>query len=851
MLPFLKITNTSPLIPHKFLTKIRALLGRLKEGFESRFPLRQAKRPWLRKILLAACVLFPVLFFLSLVRFFRAPEHLQASLLAQAEENLGADLSFQEAKIVFRPFPLLRLTRPHLEVTVEGLSHLSAEEADFSFHWLPLLWGRIRLSGFRIREGKADVWEIPFEHLQLKFTGSGLGGSAVFHWKASLAGEKTLLQGKGKLHFQKGKENFWKALKFQTKMAFSGFSLAHREGASFLKYFPTTNLSGTLAGAVQFEKESGKNFVNGKIKFQVKDFQSKNSGKFSPAGEAELLWNAENNSVHLKQLSFKTPFGEVGGAAVFNPETRQIQEARVTGHKVILDELVRYFPSLHSALPLDIGFSGENEFDLTFGGSWDYLSLHANWDLTSAVLTYGNIFSKPKDFPMRLNFDFLLKDGSTLSGDLSLRLHDTTLKGAIVKLNLKSGLGEMTFLTNKFDVKGWEKLLTPLTSYRMSGEAKVLLSFKGNLTQLDKTEKMMNLTLENVNVLTPTGRGLRGIHALMDVSPLSLRVTRGAFQTAGSVIRFEAEIYNLQENPQGKIQIHSPKLEPFALLDSARALKAFLYPGKHLFPGRKLKMAMNRFLPKPLGLEELTLKLELQKDKLNIQDLEFQALEGHFKIEGEVNQASEKSNFQLGLVIDKISLAQYFEGRGQESFLEGNFFLNGRFQGEIRKGEEIPEKLSGQGTLSVTNGEWHTLDLVSSLSHLEPFQNFTLAPSHSTSFDDLKASWKWDGKKFETSDLILHSKDFWIEGEGHLTLEGILNSKLEIYLSSSLSDEFLDSLKVENSWQGKQLGPIPFLIVGSLAKPEPKADDLHLQPFLEAFRARRFRRIMSDPFTKS
>ena len=805
---------------------------------------------WIKRISILVFIGVVAGGFFSLSLFLRNPERFKGFLTAQIENRLGTRLSFQESKVVFTPFPAVQIKGALLELEVSNLPSLRAEEVRFSFHFLPLLWGRLELSGFQMKKGEGIFWGIPLSNMFLKIRDLSSKKFSPFEWRADGADEKEIVEGKGGVALQNQGENIWIGSGFKGDIAVKGFDLSKGVAQDLLKHISRTRMSGELAGKLHLEKEKGKSIVDGTAEFALNNFRSGSSEAFSLTGHGELLWNLEGDSAEFKEISVTTPFGDWDGRGVLNVETGEIGEVRLTGRKVVLDELVRRFPGLQSALPLDTGFSGESELDLTVQGTWDYLSLHTNWDLTPVVLTYGKVFSKPKDFPMVINADLLLKGGDVLSGDLSVRIGQMTAKGTVVGLDLKTGVGELTILTNKFELKGWKSLLSPLAKHELSGSAKVLLNWKGNLTQLGKTERSLNLTLDDATLLSPSGRGIRKANGFFDISALSLRVKDARFEIGGSLIQVAAEIFNLKEKPQGKVEVTASQLDLFALFENLETFHSFFLSEKTRASWKEFKGTLQRYLPKPFALDRLSLSLVAQPGKLALENLSFQALNGDFHIRGETDWPSEKQNFWFETELDRASLARYFEGMGKgDKFLDGNLFFKGRFQGQGAKLEDVSENLSGQGTLSVTNGEWDSLDLMSPLVALGPLHALTSYRFRSTPFLDLKATWNYAKGKFDTNDFILNSDQLWVEGQGNVSTQGVLNSRLRIYLSKALTDKVLKSWGAAGKGGGKQLGPFPFLLVGNLSKPQAKADDRFMETFLLAIRNRRFREILRSPFS--
>ena len=92
--------------------------------------------------------------FFSFSRWAKAPQSFEAPLIALIEERLGTHLSFQEAKVVFTPFPALQLQKLRLDSPNEQVTGLAAEEVRFALRFLPLLFGRAVPSGLWVRGGE-------------------------------------------------------------------------------------------------------------------------------------------------------------------------------------------------------------------------------------------------------------------------------------------------------------------------------------------------------------------------------------------------------------------------------------------------------------------------------------------------------------------------------------------------------------------------------------------------------------------------------------------------------------------------------------------------------------------------
>lgn len=774
--------------------------------------------------------------FFALTQAFHASGRIQETLVTEIHDHWGAQLSFREAKVIFSPFPALLVSKPRLESLNEGYPTLNAEEARFSIQIFPLLWGKIRLSGVQIREASGNLWGVALQKVDFEIKGLYSKRRAPYKCKAQGKDGKTLLEGKGNLIFDGSAEDIWKGIGLAGRFNISSFSLPENLDAQLLKRLPPFFQTSRVKTSLQISKEKGRKILAGELQLNMEGPKSENSAPLFLSAKSNLSFNPENDLLEFSQTSFGTPFGELQLTGIFNVETGEIKEARLMGRKIILEEVVHFFPGLDTFLPLNTGFSGESEFDLTVRGALDYLAIHANWSLTPAVLTYGTVFSKPKDFPMGINFDFNLKAKSILAGDFSVRIGETTVKGVLSDVNPLKREGEVTVLTNKFSLKDWSLLVTPFSQYQMSGFAKVLWSSKGAL----------NLSLERASLISSSGKGIQEITGQFDMSPFQFKIKEALFKTGDSSLQIEADIYNAADKPQGKIQILSERINPRLFIENIRTLDISLLKQSGVWS--ELQKFAAFFLPNDV-FEELTLKATLEPDKWTLEELEFRWLAGSVHLQGMQEQSEKSPGLQFEIQIDQISLARYFEGLGRANeALEGNLFFTGKFEAKGKTFADLSKTLTGQGTLSITNGKWYSFDLIGPLKHLEPFESLSSFQSDFLSFHDLKTQWDYKLEKFTADNLLIHSEDFWIEGKGNLSLEGILNSRLEVYLSSFLTEKLFQTWNASETTEGKKLGPLEYLAVGKLTKPELQMDDRSTAPLFEAIRSRRFRKLLREPF---
>jgi len=122
----------------------------------------------------------------------------------------------------------------------------------------------------------------------------------------------------------------------------------------------------------------------------------------------------------------------------------------------------------------------------------DHLALHANWNLSPTILTYGRFFQNLRIFPEYCLWPFAQRRVN-LAGDFTIRIHNTSFKGSLLDFKIKDKNGQLNLLTNKFNLGGWRLWSRPARGV-LSGDMKVFLNLKGDFRNPSALERMMNIT---------------------------------------------------------------------------------------------------------------------------------------------------------------------------------------------------------------------------------------------------------------------------------------------------------------------------------------------------------------------
>ncbi len=772
------------------------------------------------------------------------PQTVQKELLHQMESFTENPCAFSQARMVY--FPQVKMEFKDFTANWTGQKKMQLEAKSFKIglRIFPLLLRKVKIGSIEMITGRwrSAPWTV--ENLQLKLRSAGWQEPAMrFELEGSLVPISKSLLAKGHLFYDSTKELNWNSAGLEGKLLVRSFNL--REMGGWLEPLPLQIENGQVSGEIKFHKEKNNDFLelSGETSVQNFVYQIENEGKIALSSSInlglnfDLSWNPQAEEFVIKSSRFDSPIGILEAEGQGSLGTGQIQEIRVRGTQIALDGIPQYWIPLKKAVPSNFGFSGISNFEISLRDTWDHLSLHASWDLTPVILTYTHYFSKPKDLPLQGTFDMLLKEKKTLSGDFSLRFPEMVLKGTLTDFDLETRQGQINIITNKFPLKGLESLLIPLQNFKPEGEAKILGNWNGNFNDPKNLQSILNLTVENGKFVKDNGMGIHDVNFSLDYGALGAILKQARFTLGESVFQGDISIYHPFENPAGEGKISASHLEPLKVIsflqewteggDASGSLnREALENLKSIF--------QNPFLTRE-PVERLEAEIQYSDRKWLIPRLESEIYGGKLSLEGEINNQGEAPSYKIDLELDRLSLARLLgQGIEKEAAVEGNLFLKSHFEGMKPKDQKWMEALQGEGNFILTNGRFKTFDLMSTLSKIPELKLLNPHVSGTTPFDDVHSELSLKNKKISMKKLALISPKLTVEGGGEMGLEGVLNYRLNVFLSTTLSREVLEPLFGQGiSVEGKQLGPIALLLSGRLEKPEVQPDPELLPQFVE------------------
>ncbi len=164
------------------------------------------------------------------------------------------------------------------------------------------------------------------------------------------------------------------------------------------------------------------------------------------------------------------------------------------------------------------------------------------------------VFLKPQGTVFETDYDLLLEAGSHLSGELNARLGEITAKGSIPKCDVRTGVGELTILTNKFSLEPIASWIPPLAAVSLGGEIKILINLRGPWGTPAELRREMNVTLEGVSVASQGAKLVDGISGVLDASSVGFSLEKAQLHFPGEPVMWGEARYDAPSG--GQLEVH-------------------------------------------------------------------------------------------------------------------------------------------------------------------------------------------------------------------------------------------------------------------------------------------------------
>lgn len=768
----------------------------------------------------------------------------------QGFENF-TDSTFEASasQVVYLPVPGIRFQNAHFQFK-KPVSSLKASSAMIYLKLIPMVFGKLEISSVEVKNGTLEIItdltkknsadRIQLQDFQARLDSTPLSRFFDLNMQGNVKGGATAVM-KGRIGIENSERFDWKMLSAEGEAVIDPIQI-NRLPANFLaEWFGGQEAEfrqGTIGGTLSYEKKPQADWIKVKGQFDIKEFiyQLTMKGRvvISPSINTVMSyhadWNPFNSEVIVRPTTIELPFGQLEVSGQGALQQKKIQELRMRMRKFRLESIPEYFLSIKEDLPFNTGFSGESDLEVSVQGTFEKLQLHGNWDLSQSFLSYSRFFSKPKDFPFNVAFDFSVDQQHDLSGDFSVRCLEATAKGNIPKFNLLTKEGSINVLSNKFSLAGWEKLVPVLEGFGVKGALKVLASGEGQFKNPEKLRTVWNVNLEDAEITAPSGKKLSKVSGLLDMGGTTFELKNARMEFEGGGIDTSLIAYNFLSpdvNMKGSFQGAHLKVDSFLKTLEEIGMKLG-EPSFKLSFWESLRNQTHLFFPDPAILDALAFDFSFTDHKFSVHQSEYSAFAGTGQFDFQMNTV--EHSWKGNLEADKINLAQFFsQTRKQQAPVEGNLFLKLDLESPDISQSDWVNQLSGTGSFSVTNGEINGLDLMGSVNKLPALSFLELSSDGKTVFTDIRSPFNIKNGKISMAQLKLMGRDVSLNGEGSLSFDGTLNYRMGVYLEK----QHIRKLAGDTGFQDEKLGPIPFLLVGTLEEPVLQVDSALMPEFLE------------------
>jgi len=721
---------------------------------------------------------------------------------------------------------------------------MQAAEVKIYLARLPMLLGRTEIAKIVMTQGDFQ-FEFPafpqYQMIHVQNANLELGALAAkspikFKVDGGINDTGQAISAEGYFSLDSLEEWSWEASEFDTKIKINEITLGGLKEI-FKQVFGINVLEGVWSGTWQLNKQASTSTFNMGAQMDIKGLiyqidaegQDSVSPKMDVRAEYELSWDTEKDVLNVQSMAVTFPVGQIRLEGMIDWQMKEVKDLRVTASNIVMESIPQYFTGLKKAIPFNIGFSGQSDIEMSLSGTWDNLALHVNWDLTHSLLTYARYFSKPKTYPMNLTFDYLLKDRSLLSGDFSVRINDVTMKGTLTDLDLASGEGQINILTNKFQLNGWEKLIPPIQNLKIEGQAKLLANFEGNLQKIYDTKTTFNITVEEGKMTSTKGTSISGINLALDLSPLAFDLRKATFNIDDSAVAARVLIYGLKESPSVELSLDSQSMNAarvFTVVDDFAS--EWLTPAESKIKEDFIDHVIYLF-PEGQFLSNVAMNAEFKNHRWTLANLVFSAYQGDISLQGIWDLSGWPGTYHMTGNLEKISLSRFHTRADQEAKppVEGNLFLKVDVEGQA--GDAWLDSMRGTGAMLMTNGAFRTVNLFSTIGKIAEFEAIAGLSGGGTPFHDIHSPLEIENRKVTMQDLAILLDKARIQANGEVSFRGVLNYRLEVFLSPALFPKGAEALPTGSE---DFLGPIPLLLSGPFDSPELKPDLPQVPNFL-------------------
>jgi uncharacterized protein involved in outer membrane biogenesis len=599
-------------------------------------------------------------------------------------------------------------------------------------------------------------------------------------------------------------------------------------------------------GEVRYlDQKAGTDFRANQIDLKVRDFD------LNRAFSAELAVAVFSQKQNLK---VQAQIGPIGSRTDF---TDVPIDGSADIESLDFGKLKSALPAVKAALPKDADVSGiVTVKNLRLKGTLKKLALKGALDGTDATVNFGNTLRKTAGIPLTVAAEAQFGDGLFRLGQTKMKLHTMELSG---KGDIGLGNAAMlnlSLVSNRFSLDGWEKIVPLLQDYQLSGNVEVqATTIQGSLGKGETPKIQGTLALSGVSAKPPQfPKPIKDLDTRIDFTGQRAMLKDTTLSLGNSRIRLAAEIERFSPLAL-TYKLSTPEIWPAdfqAALPEERKADVLRNLSSEGMVGAKDgaftfrgKLASAQGTLYKINYRDLGTNLVVENKIASIRNLRVNALSGSLQADGEYAFNNPSPRFSLvskAQGLDLRELYRSWDPKGSRD-IQGRLNADMKVSGSGKEWIEIKPSLRGQGQAEVLQGALldfniadNVLSSITGIPGLTSFINPQVRKKYpetfeakDTEFKELKGLFNLADSRMNVKDLRIAAADYTVQGNGWVDFDKRADFQSVLILSQRLSADLGRSAReVTYMFNNQNQVEVPFTLSGTLPKLKARPDAGHI-----------------------
>jgi uncharacterized protein involved in outer membrane biogenesis len=599
-------------------------------------------------------------------------------------------------------------------------------------------------------------------------------------------------------------------------------------------------------GEVRYlDQKAGTDFRANQIDLKVRDFD------LNRAFSAELAVAVFSQKQNLK---VQAQIGPIGSRTDF---TDVPIDGSADIESLDFGKLKSALPAVKAALPKDADVSGILTVkNLRLKGTLKKLALKGALDGTDATVNFGNTLRKTAGIPLTVAAEAQFGDGLFRLGQTKMKLHTMELSG---KGDISLGNAAMlnlSLVSNRFSLDGWEKIVPLLQDYQLSGNVEVqATTIQGSLGKGETPKIQGTLALSGVSAKPPQfPKPIKDLDTRIDFTGQRTMLKDTTLSLGNSRIRLAAEIERFSPLAL-TYKLSTPEIWPAdfqAALPEERKADVLRNLSSEGMVGAKDgaftfrgKLASAQGTLYKINYRDLGTNLVVENKIASIRNLRVNALSGSLQADGEYAFNNPSPRFSLvskAQGLDLRELYRSWDPKGSRD-IQGRLNADMKVSGSGKEWIEIKPSLRGQGQAEVLQGALldfniadNVLSSITGIPGLTSFINPQVRKKYpetfeakDTEFKELKGLFNLADSRMNVKDLRIAAADYTVQGNGWVDFDKRADFQSVLILSQRLSADLGRSAReVTYMFNNQNQVEVPFTLSGTLPKLKARPDAGHI-----------------------